>query len=266
MNWVGIAVGAGAGVVAVLVSAGIMRLLGKTNTKGANVLHVVVFAAALALGREIVEPRIQAEQVESKLLEMPVYRAMQQFEPDSYKKILTALEQGIANKQTLEQMWSATRPVVGEVASRRLPHASDAVVIKFADHIVSATTLLYSKGGNACFSYINPAPAEALDFAALLGKDVAQQELDLITQVVTSAAGKTRPPVAETEAAPDVEVVIGKLLKKYSEVELAGLQNLQAPGIDKRKYCLIIADLYSEAMALPEPRNARVVRYLMQSQ
>ncbi len=266
MNWIGIAVGAGAGVVAVLISTGIMKLLGKTNTKGANILHMVVFAAALALGRELVEPRIQAQQVESKLLEMPVYRAMQQYEPDSYKKILTSLEQGIANKQPLEQMWSATRPVVGEVTTRRLPHASDAVLVKFAGHIISATTILHSKGGNACFSYINPAPGEALDFTALLGKDAAQQELDLVAEVVTSAAGKTRPSVAETDAAPDVESVIGRLLRKYTKEELAGLQNLQAPGIDKRKYCEIIADLYREAIALPEPRNSRLVRYLLQSQ
>jgi hypothetical protein len=266
MNWIGIAVGAGAGVVAVLISAGIMRLLGKANTKGASILHVVVFAVALALGREVVEPRIQAQQVESKLLEMPIYRAIQQFEPDSYKKILTALEQGIANKQPLEQMWSVTRPVVGEVTIRRLPHASDPVLIKFASHVVSATTLLHSKGGNACFSYISPAPGEALDFTAILGKDVAQQELDLVAEVVTSAAGKTRPPVAEADAAPDIEAVISKLLKKYTESEIAGMQNLQTPGIDKRKYCLIIADLYAEATALPEPRNSRLVRYLMQSQ
>lgn len=266
MNWIGIAVGAGAGVVAVLISAGIMRLLGKANSKGASFLHVVVFAAALALGREVVEPRIQASRVEAQLLEMPVYRAIQQFEPDAYKRILTAFENGIANKQPLEQMWSVTRPVVGEVTTKRLPHASDAVLLKFARHVVSATTLLHSKGGNACFSYINPAPGEAPDFNALLGKEAAQQELDLVAEVVTSAAGGTRSPVAAADTEPDIQAVIGNLSRKYSETELAGLQNPNAPGIDKRKYCLIIADLYAEAIALPEPRNSRLVRYLMQSQ
>lgn len=265
MNWIGIAVGAGAGVVAVLISAGILRALGKTNAKGTNILHVIVFGIALALGREIVEPRIQSKQVESKILELPVYRAIQQFEPDSYKKILAALEQGIATKQPLEQIWSATRPVIGEVTARRLPHASDAVLLKFANHLVSSINVLHSKGGNACFSYINPAPGEALDFTALLGKDAADQELNLIAEVVTSAAGKTNPPVAEDETAPDIASIISSLVKKYTEAELAGLQTPQAPGIDKRKYCLIITDLYSAAISLPEPRNSRVIRYLMQS-
>lgn len=266
MNWIGIAVGAGAGVVAVFISAGIMRMLGKSNTKGASVLHIVIFAAALVLGREVVEPRIQAAQVEAKLLEMPVYRAMQQYEPESYKRILTALEDGIASKQPPEQMWAATRPVIGEVTAKRLPHASDTVVIKFAGHIVSATMLLHSQGGTACFSYINPAPGEALDYSALLGKDAAQQELDIVAEIITSAAGKTREPVPDADGESDIQIVVEELAKKYSEVELSGLQDLNAPGLDKQKYCQIIADLYTEAAALPEPRNSRVVRYLMQGQ
>lgn len=264
MNWIGIAVGAVAGAVAVLISSWILRLLGKSNATGAKLLHFVIFAAALALGREIVEPHIRASQVETKLLELPVYRAMQQYEPDSYKRILTALESGIANKQPLEQMWSVTRPVVSEVSGKRLPHASDAVVVKFANHFVSSTMLLHAKGGNACFAYLNPGPGEAPDFAALLGKDVMQRELDLLAEILTSAAGKMRTPVSDKDAAPDLEAVRRTLLKKYSQADLFEIQDLNAPGIDKRKVCLIMADLYYEAAALPEPRNSRLVRYLIQ--
>lgn len=266
MNWVGILVGAGAGVVAVLISAGIMKLLGKPNSKGANVLHIIVFAAALALGREIVEPRIQAQRVEAALLDMPIYRALQQHEPEAYKKVLATIERGVVNKVPMEQMWAATRPVVGEVTGRRLPHATDEVLVRFGEHIVSATTLLYSKGGNACFSYLSPAPGEALDFTVLLGNDVAQQELNLVAEAVVSAAGKTRPAVTEAETARDIEVVIGKLLSKYSQQDLATLQNQHSPSVDKRKYCQMITDLYKEAIALPPPQNGRLVRYLMQGQ
>lgn len=266
MNWVAIAIGAGAGVVAVLLSAGIMRLLGRPNSKGANVLYIVIFAAALTLGREFVEPRIQAQRVESALLDMPVYRALQQHEPKAYGRIRSAIEDGIANKLPQEQMWAATRPVVAEVTARRLPHASDDVLVKFGEHVVLTTTLLHSKGGNVCFSYINPASGEALDFTVLLGKEVAQQELNLVADLVVSAAGKTRSAVTEAEATPDLEAVIGKLLSKYSQEDLAALQNPNSPNVDKRKYCQLIADLYKEAITLPTPRNGQLLRYLMQGQ
>jgi len=264
MNWVGIAVGAATGAVAVLISIGIMKLAGKPNFKGANVLYIIIFVGALTLGRESVEPRIQAQRVESTLLDMQVYRALQQHEPEAYKKIQSAIEDGIANQRPKEQMWAATRPVIGEIMTRRLPHASDEVLIKFGEHIVFATTLLHSKGGNACFSYINPAPGEALDFTVLLGKDAAQKELDLVADLVVSAAGKTRLAVTEAEVAPDVQAVIGKLLSKYSQEDIAALENPNSPNVDRRRYCEVIADLYKEAIALPDPRNGRLLRYLMQ--
>ena len=264
MNWISIGVGAGAGVVAVLISAGIMRLMGRTNSKSSNILYIVIFALALALGREFVEPRIRAQQVESTLLDMPIYKALQQHEPEAYEKIRAVIEKGIANKLPNEQMWVVTRPVVAEVAARRLPHASDDVLVKFGAHIVTTTAILYAKGGNACFSYINPAPGEALDFTALLGKEVAQQELDLVADLVVSAAGKKRPFVTEAEATPEVEIVIGKLLSKYSQGEIASLQSPTSPNVDKRKYCQMIGDLYREAIALPAPRNGKLLRYLMQ--
>jgi hypothetical protein len=266
MNWISVAIGAGAGVVAVLISAGIMRLLGQPNTKGANVLYIVVFAIALSLGREFVEPRVQAQRVESALLDMPVYRALQQHEPEAYGRIRSALEDGIANKRPQEHILTTTRPVVAEVTARRLPYASDDVLVKFGEHFVLTTTLLYSKGGTACFSYINPAPGEALDFTALLGKEVAQQELNLIADIVVSAAGKTRPAVTEATATQDVEAVIGKLLSKYSQEDIAALQSPTSPNVDKRKYCQVIADLYKESIALPAPRNGQLLRYLMQGQ
>lgn len=203
MNWVAIGVGAGAGVVAVLISAGIMKLLGRENSKAANILYLIVFALTLVIGREFVEPRIQAKRVESALLDMPVYRTLQQHEPKAYEQIRSAVETSIANKLPQEQMWVVTRPVITEVVTRRLPHASDDVLIKYGAYIVSATSLLHAKGGQACFSYLNPTPGQALDYAALLGKEVAEQELNLVSELVTSAAGKKRAAVTEAEAKLD---------------------------------------------------------------
>jgi len=142
MNWVPILVGAGAGVVAVLISTAVMKLLGKQESKGATVLYVVVFAIVLAIGREFATPQIQAMRAESALLEMPIYRALQKYEPQAYERILSAIERGIAKKLPQEQIWAVTRPVITEVSARRLPHASDDVLVQFAEHLVLTTNLL----------------------------------------------------------------------------------------------------------------------------
>ncbi len=54
MNWIGIGVGAAAGMLAVLISIGILKLLGRSITgKSAIILQVVIFVAALTIGREV---------------------------------------------------------------------------------------------------------------------------------------------------------------------------------------------------------------------
>lgn len=267
MNWIGIGVGAAAGMLAVLISLGIMKLFGRSaTTKSATILNVVIFVAALAIGREVVEPRIQAQRVESALLEIPIYRALQQHESGAYMRIKASIKDGVARKLPKEQIWSMTRPVIGEVVGRRLPHASDDALVRFGQHLVSAMTVLNSKAGNACFSYINPAPGEALDFTLLLGKETAEQELKIVADIVVSAAGKTFPKVTDAEAAPDLEVVVGKLLTRFSQDDLALLRTPNAPNIDKRRYCELLTALYAEAAALPSPNNARLLRYLAQGQ
>lgn len=264
MDWVPILVGAGAGVVAVLISRGILRLLGKREAKGARILHTIVFVVALALAREFVEPRIQAQRVEAALLEVPAYQALQRHEPEAYEKMRTLMEEGIARKMPKEEIWSATRGVVSQVVAKRLPHASDDALLHFSQHFVTTVTRLHDQGGTACFSYLNPAPGEALDFDALLGKEFAQQELHLVAEVVSSAAGSERTPVPEAEVQRDIETVIQKLFAKYGEEGMAALRNPNSPQVDKRRVCEVLADLHREATALPSPRNARLVRYLLQ--
>lgn len=266
MDWISVAVSGGAGGLAVLCSMGVLRLLGRsTGSRGAVILHAAMFAAALALGRHVVEPRLQAWRVESALLEMPVYRALQEHEPQSYQRIRSAIEQGIAARSPQQQIWAATRPVISEVTARLLPQAPDEVLARFAHHLVDGLTRLHAKGGTACFSYVNPAPGEAVDFGELLGAEFTARELDLVADIVVAAAAGRQPPVDQQEAAPYLEAVVARLLATYSQEDLAALENPHAPGLDKRRYCQLITDLYREAIALPAPRGARLLRFLMQT-
>jgi hypothetical protein len=267
MDWIGLAVGAAAGVLAVLVSAGIMKVLGRSpTTKGYSVLYILLFVGGVTLGREFVEPRIQAQRVESGLLELPIYRALQEYEPEAYARIRTTIKHGVARRQPKEEVWANTRSIIGEVMKRRLPHASDEALVGFGQHLVSAMATLHSKGGTSCFSYVNPIPGEALDFNALLGADASERELNLVANVVISAAGKSRHQVVEAEIAPDLDVVVSKLLTRFNQSDRAQLQNPHAPSVDKRRYCELFTDLYKESVALPAPRNALMVRYLVQAQ
>jgi hypothetical protein len=265
MNWVPIAVGAGAGVIAVLISAGIMKLIGKpSDSKGARVLYFLAFFAFLTLGRELVQPRVEAHAVEAGLLELPLYRALKDYEPQTYQQVLKLLEDGIATRQPQEQVWAKTRPLITEVATGRLLHASDEVQMRFAQHTTSAVTALYERGDTTCFSYINPAPGEAINFVPLFSPEIVKRELDLLSEIVVSAAGQTRTRVSEDSAAEGLQMLFAKLQDKYSADDLTALADPKAEGLDKRKFCLVTADLFRTAVSLPAPHNANVIRLLLQ--
>lgn len=265
MNWIGIAVGGAAGLVAVLISVGVLKLLGKSSeTTGARVLHLIVFAAALTLGREFVQPILEAHAVDARLLKMPLYKALKEHEPEVYDRVLKLIEEGIATKQPQEQVLSSARPLITEVATRRILHSSDQVQLRFAEHAVAATSALYKAGGTTCFSYIQPASGEAINYMSLLPPELIQQELQLLTDIVVSSAGQTRQLVSEDVAATGIDQLFAKLEEKYSAEEIAVLADPTAAGIDKRRYCEISIDLYRAALSLPPPNNSLVIRLLLQ--
>jgi hypothetical protein len=265
MNWISIAVGAGAGVLAVLVSAGLMKLIGKSSdSAGARVVYVVVFALAMAGGREFVAPSLLANAMESALLELPVYKALKEHEPEAYQRVLQAFEFGASHDRPKEETYSETRSIISEVAAKRLPHASDDVQIRFADHAAQTVMTLHAKGGDSCFSYLHPSPGQAVDFMAILGKDYATRELDLLSEAIISSAGMTRPRVSQDVAGPGLQMLSTKLQEKYSATELAALDDPKSPNTDKRKYCQITADLFGTAIALPPPNHVVIVRFLLQ--
>lgn len=265
MNWTAIAVGAVSGVVAVLISAGILKLLGRsTNSKGAGVLYAIILAVSLTAGREVVQPVINAYQVEENLLKVPVYSALKQHEPQVYKDILAAFEAGAAKQLPQEAIWSKTRPLISEVATRRLPHAPDEVQLRFAKHATDAVVELHSKGGSSCFSYLNPAPGEAPDFSKLLSPEIVQRELGLVSDIVVFAAGQTRQRITDEQAEAPLQKLFAALQDRYTVEDFTAMSNPQTPGLDKRRYCKFTADLFDAALGLPAPDNSVLIRYLLQ--
>ena len=265
MNWIGIAVGAGAGVLSVLVSAGILKLLGRsTGSKGASALYFILFLAGSAIGREYVVPQIEAHRAESEILELSLFRTLKEHEPQAYQKIKAIVKEGITQRLPKEQLIGSVRAVISEVASRRVQHAADDDLVRFAQHLTTVITLLHSKGGTACFSYLNPSPGKVVDFRSLVGDEIALRELQVSSDLIESAAGKTRAALSEAEVAVDLGAVIDKLLKSFTPDDLQALSAVQAPNLDKRKYCEVSSALFAEAASLPAPNGARLIRYLIQ--
>ena len=275
MNWhsvfVSAVAGAIAGAVATIISKKILKLLGKENSKWANTFHGIILVAAVAISQMIVLPQkgkttIDISKIESEMLQTPAYQNLKKFEPETYNRLLTIVKTSVQNKQPIEQTISAGRAVLIETMGKKMSYASDAIIIKSIQHGISVINILHSKGGDACFFYIYPDPNAAIDFSVFLDKDTIQKELDLASEIIISTAGKKQKyaVITDTEADPLLRLIFSKLSEKYSQEDLMSIQNPYAPGVNKRKSCLIIADLYKEIIKLPEPKNSDLLRYISQ--
>jgi hypothetical protein len=267
MNWIAVAVGAGAGAFAVLASVGLLKLLGQSpNGKGASALYVILFLGGSAIGREYVVPRIEAYRAESAMLELPLYRTLKEHEPQAYQKIMAVFKEGITQKLPKAELMGSGRAVIAEVAARRVQHAADESLVKFAEHLTTVVMALHAKGGTACFSYLNPQFGPPVDFRPLIGDELAMRDLQVSSDLIQSAAGKTRAPLSEAEVSDDLQAVVSQLLTTYTPADLQALGAPQDPNIDKRKVCEVTSAVFSQASSLPAPNGARLIRYLIQKE
>jgi len=265
MNWIGVAVGAGAGAFAVLASAGLLKLLGQSpNGKGATALYLILFLGGSAIGREYVVPRIEAYRAESAMLELPLYQTLKEHEPEAYQKIMAIFKEGITQKLPKEQLVGSVRAVIGEVTARRMQHAADDSLVKFAEHLTTVVGALHAKGGTVCFLYLNPQSGPVVDYAPMIGNELTMRELQVSSDLIQSAAGKTRANLSEAEVSDDLQAVVTKLLTTYTPAELQALGAAQDPNLDKRRFCEVTSAIFSEAASLPAPNGARLIRYLIQ--
>jgi hypothetical protein len=122
---------------------------------------------------------------------------------------------------------------------------------------------LHSRSSYGCYYYLYPNTGPPADYGAVLSREALDADLAAQTAVIRSSATSPAKPVSEAEVAASLEKVLTMLQAKYTPAELAMFADAPTPAVDKRKACLIAADLYREAMKLPPSENAKLIRYLL---
>jgi hypothetical protein len=266
MNWLGMITGAVAGGLAAWVSQLIMRKLGRQIAVVRYLVFAVVFGLALFVSREYVQPQVVATQMETELLKLPVYQALQEHEPAVYAQIAQAMRIAVANKTPNEVIWAQTRPLISGVIGRRAKTASDDAVRQLASVVVDEVSKLHARGDTTCYEMLFPQARPPIDMLALLGEEAAQLELAAQTAIIGSSATAPQPTPTEADIAESLQNVVAALQTKYTDADIAALQNPGAAGVNKRKVCEMSADLYREVLKLPAQDSGKVLRFMMSGQ
>lgn len=216
----------------------------------------------LVAGHAVTNPWQPPPEIESALLELPIYAALKQHEPLVYNRLLATLLP-IGSPTSSEGLRHDYKQMA-EVILVRLPNASDDVI---ADHVGVTLRLakhLHARQDGSCHAMVNADSSFQPNPVSLLDKASKEDYLNVMARVIHSSAGTRRAVVSEAEVAGDLRAIVVKLLERYSNDDVALLETPLAEGIDRNRYCEVLIAMTTEILAMPADGRSRVLRFMSQ--
>lgn len=204
---------------------------------------------------------------ELELLKLPLYQAMKEHEPEAYGKIVSAFNESMSTNASMNELRARTIPLITEVAMRRLPQASDGAVIAFGRVLVAQMEALLEISPDLCYGLIYPPNGVAnRNVTQKLSQELLEQEQAVMAGVITTYDAKQLIPT-EAVIEKDLEKAIRLLAGRQGAEAISVLSKLGNPKtrgtMDKRELCTTIIGFYKSILTLPEPKAARLIRYLI---
>jgi hypothetical protein len=155
------------------------------------------------------------------------------------------------------------------IALEALSRASDESLLEFGTLSLRVLDDLGSRADDSCFSYVYGTPATQARVARdVLSKTWAPEFLAVSALVVESALKNPAIPSAGAAAQELLDPLLVRLAEKHGEGFLNTLKTLENPSgplISHSEVCFALRELFREALALPSPTRASVLRALFSS-
>ncbi len=199
--------------------------------------------------------------VEAELLAATHFRILKQHEPREYALILDAWREFKAGKRARTEFVRDSNALFGQVATRRLGAASQESVLALMHDTVRTVKKLHAKSPETCFRYFYPEVAGAPDVAGILSADEQRRTLELMGEVVRTAAER---PVARPSQAQIEQPLAGIINATYEQfgTDAQMVAHPEDPRVDRGKVCVVTTSLYERILALPPDVSARLIRFM----
>jgi len=233
----------------------------------AGVIHGIVNPSDLLpieyafTSKEIAEASLE---IEEALLDIPLYKTIKQYDPDTYREIMVVIDELIKKGATLIEAQHAGANLLEPLVFSTILRTSDEALIQYVKTFVVGLKKLREIDPILCMKALYPQQYGSISFAKYLSNDESMSMLDAMSKIIIDAYEKNNPCV-DTEAA---ELLMEKLVLKLGEdayylyLELEGLQNTDDYG----RHCDTVIKLYENI--LEEDKNAagNILRYMFSSE
>lgn len=265
MTWISLAVGAACGVLAAATAAAIVKDR-KENKSRYSIVFVVTLVVLLAVAREFVTPKLQASYAASTLDESlsgnPAFAAIKQYDAPTYSRILSETKVAISQGKSELEAKAAIRNNITALVQQRLPRASDEAAVAYMRVMVQEMTELNKHEPDTCFRFLFPEAGQPIDLERFIPDALERADLAALREIVRTSATAPQAVPTEAEVSPLLEPIVQDLVRHYGQ-DLVMLEEPTAPGVDKRKVCLMTIATYTRILQLPPAQGGKLVRFML---
>jgi hypothetical protein len=200
---------------------------------------------------------------DSTLLQQPVYRVLKQHERTLYDELLDEYRVYQRGEEGPEKFINLANSQISLAATQRLAHASGDSVLALMRDMVGTAKRLQGKPEDACFRYWFPQVLGPPDVAKFIEPAAQAHTLELMGEVIRSAAEHPEP-LPEPEAVKDnLASVINATYQQYG-ADAQMLANAEDPRVDRSKVCTITISVYDRILRLPPGQASALLRAMTQ--
>ncbi len=200
---------------------------------------------------------------ESALLRQPVYRVLEKHEPAVFEKLVDEYKLYAREETRRENFINLANSEITLAATRGLAHASQDSVLALMKDMIATAKRLQKEPGDACFRYWFPQISGPPDVAKYIDEAAQAHTLELMGEVIRSAA-ETPSPLPAAEAVKDnLANVINATYQQYgSDAQM--IAHADDAHADRTKVCAITISVYERIMSLAPADSSALLRAMTQ--
>jgi hypothetical protein len=200
---------------------------------------------------------------EAALLEQPVYRVLKKHEPVVYEKLVAEYKTYQRDESTREAFINLANSEIYVVTTQSLAHSSQAALMALMKDMLATAHQLQEAPGDTCFRYWFPLVSGPPDIAKYIEPAAQAHTLDLMGEVIRTAA-EGPVPLPEPEAVKDnLAKVINETYDQYG-ADAQMIAHAADPKVDRAKVCTITLSVYDRIMSLPPADSSALLRSMTQ--
>ena len=200
---------------------------------------------------------------QSALLKQPVYRVLKKHEPAVFDTLVEEYKVYERDETRRENFVNLANSEITLTATRNLAHASQASVLALMKDMIATAKRLQEAPGDACFRYWFPQVSGPPDVAKYIDEKSQAHTLDLMGEVIRSAAENPVELPAPEAVKDNLANVINATYEEYG-VDAQMIAHADDPRVDRTKICTITNSVYDRILRLPPADGSALLRAMTQ--